>query len=189
MGKRSHEWQAVDAVLGQFARRAATARRKYRGFVAEGVGMGRRPELVGGGLIRSLGGWTAAQALHNDLSLRVKGDERILGESEFVLRVLAMAEEELKRSEQIRRRGVNLDTVARQAADALGVEPDILFHPGQRRAVVVARSVFCYWAVRELGHTTTALARRLGLTQPAVSIAVRRGERIARERGLHLLVE
>jgi REP element-mobilizing transposase RayT len=187
MGKRLNAWQAVDAVLGQFARRAATARGKYRAFVTDGVAMGRRPDLVGGGLIRSLGGWTAAQALRQETSLRVKGDERILGESEFVLRVLALAEEELKRSEQIRRRGVNLDGVARQAAAAFGLEPDSLLHPGQIRSVVAARSVFCYWAVRELGHTTTALARRLGLTQAAVSIAVRRGERIAQERSLRIL--
>jgi hypothetical protein len=186
MGKRINEWQAVDAVLGQFAWRAATARGKYRAFVAEGVAKGRRPELVGGGLIRSLGGWTAAQALQQDKSLRVKGDERILGESEFVLRVLAMAEEDLKRSEQFRRRGVNLDGIARQAAAAFGLEPDILLHPGQLRAVVAARSVFCYWAVRELGHTATALAKRLGMTQSAVSIAVHRGERIAQKRGLQL---
>ena len=186
MGKQSYEWQAVDAVLGQFARRAATARGKYRDFVAEGIVMGRRPALVGGGLIRSLGGWTAAQTLQHDESLRVKGDERILGESGFVLHVLAMAEEELKRSEQVRRRRIDLSGIAQQAADAFGVEPDILFHPGQHRIVVAARSVFCYWAVRELGHTTTAVAQRLGLTQPAVSIAVRRGERIAWERGLEL---
>jgi REP element-mobilizing transposase RayT len=186
MGKRINEWQAVDAVLGQFARREVTARRKYRAFVGEGVIKGRRPELVGGGLIRSLGGWMAALALQQEQSLRVKGDERILGTSEFVLHVLAMAEEELKRSEQVRQRGVNLDGLARQAADAFGVEPDTLFHPGQLRAVVAARSLFCYWAVRELCHTATALAKRLGMTQPAVSIAVRRGERIAQQRGLQL---
>jgi len=186
MGKRVYEWQAVDGVLGQFAERETTARRKYRAFVAEGVAVGRRPELVGGGLIRSLGGWAATQAAQQDKALRVKGDERILGESEFVLRVLATAEETLKRSEQVRRRGVDLDGISRQVADAFEVEVDDLLRPGQLRTVVAARSVFCYWAVRELGHTATALARRLGMTQPAVSIAVRRGERIARERGLQL---
>ena len=30
---------------------------KYEAYVREGVLQGRRPELVGGGLIRSLGGW------------------------------------------------------------------------------------------------------------------------------------
>jgi hypothetical protein len=175
MGKRVYEWQAADAVLGQFARRPATARARYRAFLAEGIAMGRRPDLVGGGLIRSLGGWAAAAALQQGESLRMKGDERILGESGFVLRVLATAEEDLKRSEQLRRQGIDLVRVARQAADAFAVEPERILRRGQSPSVVAARSVFCYWAVRELGRTTTALARELALTQPAVSIAVRRG--------------
>jgi len=52
---------------------------------------------------------------------------------------------------------------------------------------VPARSVFCYWAVRELGVRETELARRLKLTQPAVSISVRRGEHIVQEKGLEIL--
>jgi putative transposase len=186
MGRRVYEWQAVDGVLGQFARRTATAREKYRAFVADGIATGRRPDLVGGGLIRSVGGWAAVHTLRQDESLRVKGDERILGESEFVLHVLAMAEEQLERREELRRRGVDLHRVAQRVADAFAVQPDSLLVPGKVRSMVAARSVFCYWAVRELGHSTTALARELALTQPAVSIAVRRGERIVRERGLRL---
>jgi len=188
MGKCVNEWQAVDFVLGQFAEREAAARRAYRDFLADGISLGRRPELVGGGLIRSLGGWTAVKSLR-DGSLRVKGDERILGESGFVLQTLASAEEELERVERLVQRGVDLDSVARQAAGVFGLEPDTILGAGRQRKVSASRSLFCYWAVRELGHTTTALARRLKLTQPAVSIAVRRGERIVRERGLRLAVE
>ena len=32
-------------------------RRNYQQYVQKGVALGRRPELVGGGLVRSLGGW------------------------------------------------------------------------------------------------------------------------------------
>lgn len=188
MGGRVCVWQAVDSVLGQFARRASAARERYRAFVADGVAMGRRPELVGGGLIRSLGGWAAVQTLRQEEPRRVKGDERILGESEFVLRTLATAEEELERREQLRWKGIDLRLVARQVADAFGVDADELFGSGKRRRMVPARSVLCYWAVRELGHTETNLARELGLTQPAISIAVRRGARIACERGLQFRV-
>ena len=188
MGRCVNEWQAVDSVLGQFAEREGAARRAYRTFVADGIALGRRPELVGGGLIRSLGGWTTVNSLR-DGSLRVKGDERILGESAFVLQTLATAEEELERVERLVQRGVDLDSVARQAAGVFGLEPDTILGPGRLRKVSASRSLFCYWAVRELGHTATALARRLKLTQPAVSIAVRRGERIAQEQGLRLAVE
>jgi hypothetical protein len=42
-------------------------------------------------------------------------------------------------------------------------------------------------AVRELGVRETEMARRLKVTQPAVCIAVRREEQIAKEKGLSIL--
>jgi putative transposase len=48
------------------------------------------------------------------------------------------------------------------------------------------RSVVSYWAVREPGVSGTKVARRLGVTQPAVSQAVKRGARIIEERHLKL---
>ena len=55
--------------------------------------------------------------------------------------------------------------------------------------IVKARSLMCYYAVRELGLTATSLARRIGLKQPAISISVSRGEKIAKEMGICLLEE
>ena len=188
MGKRAVAWQAVGFVLGQFSDREAAARRAYRAFVTEGIALGRRPELVGGGLIRSLGGWTAAHSRRRG-SPRMKGDERILGESAFVLHTLALAEEELAWVEQLARRGVDLEAVARQAADAFGVTPERIFGNERVRTVAGARSLFCYWAVRDLRQTTASLARRLNLSQPAVSMAVRRGADVARERGVRLEIK
>jgi predicted transcriptional regulator len=43
--------------------------------------------------------------------------------------------------------------------------------------------MFCYWAVRELGVTTTKLAALPKISQPAVSMCVRRGELIAQNEG------
>ena len=51
---------------------------------------------------------------------------------------------------------------------------------------VRARSLLCYWAVHELGMTATALAKTLGLSQPAVTQCVRRGEKVATDNGWHL---
>ncbi len=44
----------------------------------------------------------------------------------------------------------------------------------------------CYWAVQELGKSGPTVARLLGVTQPAVSIAVSRGRKIALETGYRL---
>jgi len=61
MGKVKREWQDTGYVLGYFGKREAEARKKYKSFVKVGITQGRREELTGGGLIRSLGGWTAAR--------------------------------------------------------------------------------------------------------------------------------
>jgi hypothetical protein len=55
--------------------------------------------------------------------------------------------------------------------------------------VVAARDLLCFWASQELGMSATDLAKRLNLTQTAVSIAVRRGEKIARENQYMLMEE
>jgi hypothetical protein len=55
--------------------------------VEKGVANGKRPELTGGGLIRSVGGWAAAKELRRANALQ-KGDEQILGDGEFVDAVL-----------------------------------------------------------------------------------------------------
>jgi hypothetical protein len=56
MGKRKHPWQDRDYVLSRFEKREGDGRRAYKTYVKQGVLEGRRPDLVGGGLIRYMGG-------------------------------------------------------------------------------------------------------------------------------------
>ena len=53
--------------------------RENYSYVKEGMGQGRRPELVGGGLIRSHGGWSEVKKLRRTGHARMKGDERMQG--------------------------------------------------------------------------------------------------------------
>ena len=92
MGKTKRDWQDRDYVLGYFGTSERHAKKNYLSFVAEGVESGRSPELVGGGLLRSVGGWKRLKELR-DLGQKVKADERILGRPEFVERVLKEADE------------------------------------------------------------------------------------------------
>jgi len=64
-GKKSREWQDVEYVLGFFGRKVGEARKGYASYVKEGISLGRLPELVGGGLIRSLGGWDAVKKMNS----------------------------------------------------------------------------------------------------------------------------
>ena len=150
-----------------------------QGIHARWPGQGKAPELTGGGLIRSLGGWKAAKLQKG--TDRSKGDERLLGSSDFVEEVLRRAHDALTLRERLKASGYGLMELAAEVAEFFAIEPSILFAAGKYPQVVRARSLFCYWAVRELGETATELAKKLRLSQPAVSIAVKRGERIARD--------
>jgi hypothetical protein len=180
VGEVARDWQHVDYVLKFFGKRKSSARRAYRNFVTKGVMQGRRPELTGGGLIRSVGGWAALSALR-DKELRVKGDERILGDTDFVETVLKEANEKLERRLRLKAVGFNLEQVAERVAAVMDIPQELVWEKSRRPKVVDARDLLCYWASIELLMSKTDLAKRLNLSQPAVSVAVRRGEKIARE--------
>ncbi len=111
----------------------------------------------------------------------IKGDERSLGDSDFVTSILAEAKEELDRYYEMKSRGYTLETVEKRIMEIFGVDRDLIYSKRRGKIQAAARSLLCYWVVCELGLTATELAKRLGLTQPAVSYAVSRGEQIAKE--------
>ena len=53
--------------------------------------------------------------------------------------------------------------------------------PGKHRQRVRAKSLLCYFANRELGVSMAKLSRQMNVSVMAVSYAVQRGEKIARE--------
>jgi REP element-mobilizing transposase RayT len=181
LGKAVVPWQDTGRVLGRFGGNGGSAQARYRTFVARGAALGPQPHLIGGGLVRSAGGWSRVKALRRRNADPV-GDERILGDSAFVERTLARAGEHLERRTRRALDGITLERVAAGVADLWNVDVAEVWAPGKQRRRVEARSVLCYWAVRELGFTMTALARRLGLSVPAVSKSVLRGERLMKER-------
>ena len=186
VGKQKNDWQDVAYVLKLFAEQKATARRRYKAHLARGVEMGKQPELTGGGLVRSSGGWAVIKSLRK-ANIHFKSDERILGDSDFVDEVLKSADEKLQRRYALKAEGWDLDKLAEKAGTICGLDREQIFKPGKQPIKVKARSMFCYWAVRELGVTTTQLAEMLRISQPAVSICVRRGEQIVQNEGHDML--
>ncbi len=178
MGKNKREWQDADYILRFYNSKYLKARRRYREYVKKGLARGRRPELVGGGLVRSAGGWSVVKAMRRGLE-RIKGDERILGEGDFVETVLKAAQENLDRKSQLEAEGYSFDWLVERVARQLEIEPKDVLAPGKYVQSVKARSLLCYWGTRELGMTTVDLARRLNLAQPTVSQAALRGQKIA----------
>jgi len=95
MGNRAHQWQERDYVLNWFGNKEKEALKSYRTFVMAGIDEGKRPDLVGGGLIRSLGGWSEVLSMRRRTDRQLT-DERILGSGEFVQSILNEATEDDK---------------------------------------------------------------------------------------------
>ncbi|WP_235506230.1 transposase [Desulfatitalea tepidiphila] len=186
MGNHDRPWQKTDFVLRYYDEKRSLARRAYREYVKNGIEDGRRPELVGGGLVRSAGGWTAVKALRKGTD-RVKGDERILGDGKFVEAALTEAQENLERRYRLRANGCDFEWLVGRVAEQLVIAPEDVLAPGKYPQNVKARSLLCFWATRELGMKTVELAEKLNLSQPTVSQSVQRGQKIARQQGFCLI--
>jgi putative transposase len=181
MGQADRPWQDSAYVLARFGANTDKARTLYRTFVEAGIAAGQRSDLTGGGLMRSNKGWRPIKG-----SSHGKGDERILGGTDFVLEVMKAAQETWERTHALAIDGIDFSAVHEHVARLFKLSPEEILLQGKYPNRVAARSVLCYFLVRELGMTATAVAGKLGIGQPAVSIAVARGEVIVRDRRLTL---
>ena len=186
LGKLKRDFQDVDCVLQLFGDKVTEARRNYREYVRKRIELGRRPELVGGGLLRSSGGWGVLKAM-SKARIHLKGDERILGDSDFVEEVLAEQKEQFERRYWLKAQGYDIDQVVQKVAAVFDIEPGEIWKPGNQPLRVKARSLVCYWSVRELGMSGTSVGKLLGLGQSAVSRAVVRGEKLTQDMDLSLV--
>lgn len=168
MGRHKRPWQDVDTVLSYFGKRRRDAIRKYKRYVSEGVRMGKRPELVGGGLIRSLGGWSEVVSLRRK-GQREASDERILGGGGFAERMLEEADERIRETLRWKKRVMDLKTLLREVCRREGLEEEEILGRSRRESVVRGRKIICQVAVRRLGYTGASVARFLGMTTSSVN--------------------
>ena len=186
MGMKKNNWQDTDYVLKLFNAKLSLARRGYREYVKKGISVGKRPDLIGGGLVRSAGGWDALKGLRK-IKVYMKGDERILGDSDFVETVLKTCQEEFDRRYLLKSGGHDFDTIVDRAAQVLGMNRAEVLSSGRQPHKVQARSLVCFWASRELGMSMVQLSKRLKISQPTASQSATRGEKIAKKNKLKLM--
>jgi REP element-mobilizing transposase RayT len=170
MGKTKREWQGCKYVLTLFGN-SRTRRRNYLKYIEEGRLLGRRPELVGGGLIRSMGGWSEV------VSLRGRGekqasDQRILGDSEFVQEVVSGLDDLVKRNLRLSGQRMDIDKLAETVCEKHDVSLGELRSGSRRHPVVKARWIIAWIAVRDLGYSGADVARYLGVTNSCVTRSV-----------------
>jgi putative transposase len=176
MGRKARPWQDTRYVLALFGRGLSEARRNLQRHVSKWASKGRCPELTGGGLILSSGGWRAVGEAYRE-GIRLASDERILGSSEFVERTLKGAGEEHDRRARLRSAGVDLASVVKVVCRHLGVNQSELAGPTRLAAIARARALIPCLAIADLSISGSEVARRLNVDRSAVSRAVYRARR------------
>jgi REP-associated tyrosine transposase len=172
-GKRECAWMDVDYVLTQFGDTKRKARNEYRGFVEEGVGMGRQPELTGGGLIRSRGGWSQVVSARRN-NRKEEYDERILGSGDFINTILKEAEGKTLLQLKLRRAGKTLSKILDQECDKSQISPKELKGGSRRREVSALRIKIARRGLDELGLSLAEIARHVGVSTSGIARAVKR---------------
>ena len=173
-GKIKRQWQNTEYVLS-FFNRSGNPRKNYLQYVKEGINQGRRPELVGGGLTRSMGSWSAVLAMRRSGAKEV-ADQRILGDGDFVKQVISGLDDLVKKNLRLSGQRLDMKTLTEKVAEKYKVSIGELRSGGRRRAVVEARRAMSWIGIRELGYSGADVARYLGVTNSCVTRFISAGQ-------------
>ncbi len=186
VGAAKNEWQSTEEILERFGKIKTKAIIKYIQFMKDGQSIGKRDDLTGGGLVRSAGGWEGVLRLKRNKEYW-RGDERILGDGDFVTDVLKLSEEEINRKEKLKRVGWNLEKVVEKVCELLSIEKEQIQKRSRLNKISQARELLTYWGNKELDITGKELSKYLRISSAAITKSIRRGEQFAKANNFKLI--
>lgn len=168
MGKITNNWQDWEYVLRLFGEREAIAQKAYRKYIKEGIDRGRRPELVGGGLIRSQGGWSEVKSLRR-MEKREESDERILGSGTFVKRIIQEADERTRYLFPSKTKRKKVEKYIKKVCIEEKISKKELQSGSRRRSISRVRNRIARNLIKSYGISLAESARLLGVSTSAIS--------------------
>jgi putative transposase len=173
LGRVNNDWQDTTYVLRWFGEKQGEAKRSYRQFVENGIKQGHRSDLIGGGLIRSQGGWAAVKRMRRQ-GVREKSDERILGSGEFVEQLIQQSDEERKKQfsgrEALREAIAHIERVCNDEH----IDSNALRGGSRRKRISRVRTRLVEALVEKFGLSLAEAGRQLGVSSSAVAITLHR---------------
>jgi REP-associated tyrosine transposase len=176
MGKKECPWMDIDYVLLQFNDSKRKSRNAYRKFVGEGIALGRNPQLTGGGLIRSKGGWSGVVSARRR-GQREEYDERILGSGDFVNEIFREAEKKQMRQMKIRRSGMTINNIIKEECEKNRVSQKELQGGSRRKTVSAMRASIARRSLDELGLSMAEIARHVGVNTSSITRTIAKLEK------------
>jgi REP element-mobilizing transposase RayT len=168
MGKKKNDWQDRHYVLKWFGRQKKEAIKDYREYVKKGMERGQRPELVGGGLIRSKGGWSQVKSIRRNED-REMFDARILGSGDFVDQIIKEAAVNVKYQFTEGKRKRKVEEYIATVCEKKDITINELRSGSRRKHVSRTRAAIANYIVKNYGVTLAEAARQLGVSTSAVS--------------------
>jgi len=184
-GRYRQPWHQCDLILALFGNRTSDAMLRYCQFVEEGLHLEKDPELSGGGLVRSYGGWENVTNMRKEHVSRI-GDERILGDSDFVTRMLSKDNLRLTSQAAFEEQGLHFEELIEGVCNYCDIGKSELTKKGRANALSLAKSLICYWGSVSMGVSTTLISNTLQISQPSISKSVHRGRAYCEEKKLNL---
>jgi putative transposase len=152
MGDEALPWLTTDWVLGQFGPRVAAARSRFATFVESGKAEGHSAMYYGG-----------------------EDDSRVVGETDFLKRVLKPAARPIKPPK--------LSHLVDHVCRACGLQPADLRAPGRNRQRAQARTLVAWLAVQLRSCTIAEVAHYFSRDPSTISHLVARLEKASRSSG------
>ncbi|MFW6147985.1 MAG: transposase [Thermodesulfobacteriota bacterium] len=165
--------KTIEDVLLHFGQTKKVARRRYREFVEKGIEQGRRPDLQGGGLIRSAGG-DKKGFIGRKKEDREKGDARILGSGDFVDETLHQAEATLEKKYLPKR---PIEELVEIVASHLDLNTERIISASRKKTISEARALICHFAINDLSYSASEVARSLAISRVNAGRCAERGKK------------
>lgn len=165
------KWFGKDEILSLFAKTERKAIKVYQQFIFDGMDIPEKPELEGGGLKRSYKNTVLGP------KMRVAFDDRILGESDFVVELTKHEEKIIRRDET----SIDLNNSIAKALKIFNVNEAQLISSSRLAHITNVRAVITYIGTQELGISAAAIARRLCINKSSAIRLIEKGRQITQE--------
>jgi len=177
MGRQKHGFLEAGDVLSHFSGNMKAAREKLSLFMQDGISSGKRDDLAGGGLNRSL-----EKLSYEEKRARQAYDERILGSGLFVETIL----NEIEKSASFKKKNISLGEILEKVARHYRVTVAELCSGSKRPTISKARYAAIFLGVKEAGIQTIELSDALGIGTTAIYEIVNSGRGKEESRGIIL---
>lgn len=176
LGRKQVPWQDTGEVLARFSKQRNRAIKGYLNYMGDTDALKEQPELMGGGLKRSAGGWPGVFGLRQEEQPWAY-DSRVLGDGDFVTASLKESEQDFVEKLRLKKEGWGIEKLITTVCGTMGIDSKEIRRRGRSNGVSRCRSLIAFIGRKKIGLPAGQIQQILSLSQPALSKAIAKGEK------------